>query len=153
MVAIVRRIAFLALVVVGLAAALVAVLFFRGEGDLSEASLQQRLCRGMSLEFVLPDRTRIDCLSATHAIEVDFWDNWYEAIGQSLHYALWTAESAAIRDRSAGIILVCRSARELCSDYAARFFRILDRYRLPITVWDCATSAESLAECRVTGPA
>lgn len=52
---------------------------------LSEADLVQRYCDGMITEFDNPDRTRTDCISATHAIEVDFSDRWSNAIGQALH--------------------------------------------------------------------
>ena len=38
--------------------------------------------------MVLPDGTRCDCLTDTHAIEFDFGSNWAEAIGQSAHYKL-----------------------------------------------------------------
>jgi hypothetical protein len=145
----------LRLVVLALAAVALVILVFiglwRGRDD-SEAGLQSRLCRGMSLEFALPDRTRIDCLSGTHAIEVDFWDNWYEAIGQSLHYALGTAELTSIGSRRAGVILVCRRSPEMCSEHAARLFRVIGEYRLPITVWNCELTARALADCRATEP-
>ncbi|WP_171018846.1 hypothetical protein ACONUD_00725 [Microbulbifer harenosus] len=38
-------------------------------------------------EYVLPDRTRVDCLTETHAMEFDFAPKWAEAIGQALYYA------------------------------------------------------------------
>ncbi len=39
------------------------------------------------VEMTLKDDTRCDCVTESHAIEYDFADNWYEAVGQSLHYA------------------------------------------------------------------
>jgi hypothetical protein len=45
---------------------------------------------------------RADCISDTHAIEVDWHDKWKDAIGQSLAYSAETGLRA-------GIILVCRS--------------------------------------------
>ena len=43
---------------------------------------------GGTTEVTLPDGTRCDILTDTHAIEVDFADKWAEAIGQSLNYAI-----------------------------------------------------------------
>ena len=44
----------------------------------------------------MPDGTRCDILTDTHAIEVDFADKWAEAIGQSLNYAMQTGKKAGI---------------------------------------------------------
>ena len=43
---------------------------------------QERWCRerGGQIEVVLPDKTRCDCVTVTHAIEFDFGSNWAEAI-------------------------------------------------------------------------
>ncbi len=46
--------------------------------------------------MVLPDHTRCDCLTRTHAIEFDFGNNWAEAIGQSLYYSIQTGKKAGI---------------------------------------------------------
>src|SRR5690349_16182101 len=91
----------------------------------SERELVARYCAGMIIEFNNPDDTRTDCISDTHAIEVDFSDKWAESIGQALHYALWTKEFSENPDafarwhyqvrtpRRAGIILMCRENRRL----------------------------------------
>lgn len=42
------------------------------------------------LEHVLSDRTRVDCLTLTHAIEFDFADKWKESIGQAMFYSEMT---------------------------------------------------------------
>lgn len=52
-------------------------------------------CLG-DIEFVLGDRTRIDCLTEKYAIEFDFAPKWAEALGQSLHYAYSTGRDPAI---------------------------------------------------------
>lgn len=126
----------------------------------SEAELTERFCRGMShTEYSLPDGTRVDCLSDTHAIEVEFTENWAEAVGQSLHYALWTREIAAnpeyfepwSRDvkapLQAGVIFICHRRRDTCTDHTVRFFRLVEEFRLPITVWDCEVTDVSLSAC------
>lgn len=63
---------------------------------------------GGQAEVVLPDGTRCDCLTATHAIEFDFAKKWAEAIGQSLHYA-------ALTGRRAGIVLIGTTAADNAS--------------------------------------
>lgn len=50
-------------------------------------------------EVVLWDMTRVDLLTADHAIEVDWAGKWAEAIGQSLYYSELTG-------RKPGIILL-----------------------------------------------
>ena len=65
-----------------------------------------------TIEFILPDRTRIDCLTDKYAIEFDFAPKWAEAIGQSLHYAYMTG-------RVPGIYLILESRKDM------RFVKIL----------------------------
>ena len=51
------------------------------------------------------DETRIDMLTPTHAIEVDWSYKWAEAIGQSLYYS-------AVSGRKPGIVLLVKNSRE-----------------------------------------
>lgn len=54
-------------------------------------------CSGRGIqEHVLPDRTRIDCLTEEYAIEFDFGYKWAESIGQSLYYAKMTNLKPAV---------------------------------------------------------
>ena len=46
--------------------------------------------------MVLPDRTRVDCLNKTYAIEIDFAKKWAEGIGQALYYAKRTGKKPAV---------------------------------------------------------
>jgi hypothetical protein len=63
-----------------------------------ERDYQARWCEaaGGDSEFVLPDRARVDCLTLTHAVEVDFAPKWAEAIGQALYYSITTGKSPGI---------------------------------------------------------
>ena len=63
-----------------------------------EKHYQTLLCDelGGEMEYVLKDRTRVDCLTDKYAIEVDFSRKWAESIGQSLYYAHMTAREPAI---------------------------------------------------------
>lgn len=64
----------------------------------NERHYQTLLCEELSgeMEYVLEDRTRVDCLTDEYAIEVDFAKKWAEGIGQSLHYAHMTGKKPAI---------------------------------------------------------
>jgi len=56
-------------------------------------------------EYTLQDRTRIDCLTSTYAIEVDFANKWAESIGQSLYYGLMT-------NKRPGVLLIMEKKRK-----------------------------------------
>lgn len=45
-------------------------------------------------EYVLSDKTRVDCLTDKYAIEYDFANKWAESIGQALHYGSMTHKQA-----------------------------------------------------------
>lgn len=47
------------------------------------------------MEYKLNDNTRVDCLTDTLAVEVDFAPKWAECIGQALHYGHKTHRQAA----------------------------------------------------------
>lgn len=71
-----------------------------GEFDESKTKFKEKdyvaaYCKG-EIDFVLPDKTRVDCLSDEYAIEFDFGKKWAEAIGQSLYYAKMTGKKPAI---------------------------------------------------------
>lgn len=46
--------------------------------------------KGGQLEYVLPDKARVDCLLSDKAVEVDFAAKWAECIGQALYYGNMT---------------------------------------------------------------
>ena len=130
---------------------------------LSERDLVTRYCKGMITEFVNPDLTRTDCISPTHAIEVEFSHKWAEAIGQALHYSLWTKEFSEFPDsfarhsrqvgtpRRAGIIFACGANRSLkiCTDHIVRVSRIVEEFKIPLTIWFCDPNTDmTLAECQ-----
>ncbi len=63
-----------------------------------EQYYQTQLCNDLGgvMEQRLLDRTRVDCLTDTYAIEVDFARKWAESAGQSLYYALMTGKKPAV---------------------------------------------------------
>jgi hypothetical protein len=64
----------------------------------NERYYQSKLCEKLNgkMEYILRDRTRVDCLTDEYAIEVDFAKKWAEGIGQSLYYAHMTHRKPAI---------------------------------------------------------
>ena len=75
--------------------------------DWSEANYVDFYCQQWKgqIEYVLPDRTRVDCLTDTHAIEFDWCRKWAESIGQALCYGKMTG-------RTPQIVLICRPGEE-----------------------------------------
>ncbi|CAG1065397.1 hypothetical protein BAC1_00978 [uncultured bacterium] len=111
--------------------ALIAALLFAlpsyASGSLHpEREYQRRWCEaaGGVAEVVLQDRARVDCLTGTHAVEVDFAPKWAEAVGQALYYSISTGKSP-------GILLIMEGVDDV------RFLRrLMDvTERSGITVW------------------
>lgn len=94
-----------------------------------ESWYQARWCqaRGGQVEVVLPDRTRCDCLTDDHAIEIDFAEKWAEAIGQSLYYSLQTGKRAGI-----ALILESESDRK----HWIRLNSTIRHFNLKIDTWE-----------------
>lgn len=46
-------------------------------------------------EYKLSDKSRVDCLTETLAVEIDFANKWHECIGQALYYGRMTGKQAA----------------------------------------------------------
>jgi len=78
-------------------------------------------------EVTMPDGTRCDIVTETHAIEVDFADKWGEAIGQSLNYGFQT-------NKRAGIVLILEKPSD--RRHLIRVNSIIQHYGLPIDVWE-----------------
>lgn len=72
-----------------------------------EVIYQSKWCNEMcgDSEYKLADKTRVDCLTENHAIEFDFANKVYEAIGQSLYYGITT-------NRRPGIVLIVENPKD-----------------------------------------
>jgi hypothetical protein len=75
---------------------------------------------------VQPNGTHYDYLTETHAIEFDFGDNWAEAIGQSVYYALQAGKRA-------GIVLTLETMKD--RQYWIRLNTTIEYFNLPIDTW------------------
>ncbi len=64
----------------------------------SESSYNHAWCKLNSgiEDFENKDFTRVDCLTKTHAAELDFANKWAEGIGQALHYQKMTGKRAKV---------------------------------------------------------
>ena len=100
----------------------------KDDGGHDEAYYQKIWCRKHDgdAEVTLADKTRVDCVTKTHAIEVDFAPKWKEAVGQSLHYAYLTGKKA-------GILIIVKKDHE--KQYVKSLEKIINAYNLPIDVF------------------
>ena len=78
-------------------------------------------------EVVLPDKTRADCITSTHAIEFDFGKKWAESLGQALYYSLQTVKRA-------GIVLILETPKD--RKYFPRLNSTIQHFNLPIDTWE-----------------
>jgi hypothetical protein len=103
--------------------------------DKPEKWYQQKWCeeRKGQVEVVLPDGTRCDCVTDTHAIEFDFGNNWAEAIGQSAYYSLQT-------DKKAGIVLILETMKD--RKYWIRLNTTIEHFNLPIDTWSISNTPD-----------
>ena len=92
----------------------------------NEAYYQELWCTEQKgqMEYVLPDYTRVDCLTEDHAIEFDFANKWAESIGQALHYGMMTGKKP-------GIVLIIEKPKHFV--YYNRIVPLCKKYG--ITLW------------------
>lgn len=105
-----------------------------------EADYRDALCAGMRMEVVLSKQSRADCVSDTHAIEVEWADNFKEGVGQALTYAY---ESRLIP----GLILVCRRDEASCLAASLTSQETFSAFGIEATVWECGAEARALSDC------
>lgn len=107
-----------------------------------ERDYQRAWCEsaGGVREFVLPDRARVDCLTRTHAVEVDFAPKWAEAVGQALYYSIETG-------RRPGILLIMEKNGD--ERFLKRLMAVTDV--AGITVWVTTGEDLPLKEAASTG--
>ncbi|MDM8558034.1 hypothetical protein [Candidatus Parabeggiatoa sp. HSG14] len=90
--------------------------------------------QGGKAEVQMPDKTRCDCLTETYAIEVDFGNKWYEAVGQSTHYSVQTGKRS-------GIVLILESRDD--RKYWEKLRNVINTFKLPIDVWTIGDGTDS----------
>ena len=95
---------------------------------------QEQWCEAHNgqVEITMPDGTRCDCVTDTHAIEFDFGSKWAEAIGQSAYYSLQT-------EKIAGIVLILETIKD--RKFWIRMNTTIEHYNLPIDTWSAGNAA------------
>jgi len=95
---------------------------------------QEKWCaaKGGAVEVVLPDRTRVDCLTGEYAVEHDFGRKWAEGLTQALYYAIKTGKKA-------GVVLIVGKRGQR---YIDRLNTVITFYKLPVRVWVMAERKE-----------
>ena len=92
-----------------------------------ERFYSDKFCKEMSgkADYILQDKSRVDCLTETHAFEVDWADGMkvYEAIGQSLYYASQTGKKP-------GILLLIR--KDNSEKHIRKVQEVIISFNLPI---------------------
>jgi len=81
---------------------------------------------GGKTEVTMPDKSRCDIVTATHAIEVKRGYLWKSAIGQSLWYSFQT-------NKAAGIILILEKKTDHI--HAVKLQSLIREKKVPIRVW------------------
>lgn len=94
----------------------------------NEKYYQTIICNDLDgkMEYVLPDKTRVDCLTDEYAIEVDWARKWAEGVGQSLYYAHMTDKKPSI-----GLIVGNKDQK-----YLKRLKKISDDLGIKVIVLD-----------------
>ena len=100
-------------------AVLLVLYFSTSAAAVTEKEYQDYYCIGEK-EVVLDNRTRVDCVTSTHAIEIDFGRKWAEAYGQALYYA-------AKLEKTPGIYIIIKDANTE-GKYLARLLLLIKTY-------------------------
>ena len=82
---------------------------------------------GGKTEVTLPDKTRCDVVTATHAVEVEFAAKWCEGLGQALWYGFQL-------DKQSGIVLILRKPED--QRFVIRLKSLLEHRKLTdVKLW------------------
>ena len=102
---------------------------FKAEAkSFDEGRIQACACEGLKQEVRTKASTYVDCVSDTHAIEIEATQDWAEAIGQSLHYAVETGKRAKV-------LFFCEREDSVCLRHRLTFESTIAAHNLPID-WD-----------------
>jgi hypothetical protein len=91
---------------------------------------QEKWCRehGGTTDAVLPDQTRSDCVTDTHAIAFQFARDWSKALGLALYYSLQSGKKA-------GVVLIIEDEKQDLR-YWLRLNTTILHFKLPVETWE-----------------
>lgn len=94
-----------------------------------ERDYQYIFCNNQNgiIEYILKDKSRIDCLTKEYAIEIDYAKKWAESIGQSLYYSYMTQKKAGI-----GIIVDINSKKD--NRYLKRLYTVTNKLNIKVFI-------------------
>lgn len=81
---------------------------------------------GGETEVRLPDGTRCDIVTETHAIEVEWANKWYEGFGQALWYGFQL-------NKKPGVVLILRKKDD--RKFLFRIQSLADHHGIELKVW------------------
>lgn len=92
-----------------------------------EKYYQRAFCEKVrgKLEYILKDKTRVDCQTNTYSFEVDFGIKAFEAVGQSLYYSMMTGKKA-------GIVLIQETKAD--NRYIGRIKKLAKKYNIHLFI-------------------
>lgn len=95
----------------------------------NEAYYQIKFCNELNgeIEHRFSDGTRCDCITPSHAVEIEFPNKWYEGLGQALYYGIKA-------NKKPGLGIVIEKPGEL--KYLKRLRQTIDYYKLPIDIFE-----------------
>ena len=105
---------------------LISATIFAQHPKMREVFYQVKLANALNAdnEIVLDDKARVDIVTDTFAIEVDFAEKWAESIGQSLYYSIRM-------DKKPGVLLLVNGNND--EKLIRRLAEVAIKYN--ITVW------------------
>ena len=104
---------------------LVGICFVFAKTYASELSIAKNHCKG-TVEVMLWDRTRCDCVTETHAIEYEWANKWSQSLGQALHYG-------RLLNKKPGIVLILK--KETDRRYYNMLKKDIEFHGLKVDVW------------------
>lgn len=105
-----------------------------------EANYRDALCTGMKMEVSLSNFGRADCVSNTHAVEVEWADKFKQGVGQALTYATSTSLVP-------GLILICRRTESSCLNASLTAQETFSAFGIETTIWECGKESVALSDC------
>ena len=111
-----------------------AVLSLNASAKMSEGDYVDKFCTG-TVEYLLPDKTRVDCDLPKESQEYDWQTKWYEGVGQALYYSMSTGKGG-------GLVLIAKNDK--WKKYTDRAKATILHYDLPLSLYVIKPNAKNI---------